>query len=403
MGWEYAYRRCQTGPNADVYRVPQESLLMIWRNQLRAITSQHVRKSRPALAVKLTEYLKKAARETGFLSGKWLVFGGGRSIEVQWVKVKEAVCASKLGACAKLSEKTHGDPRVICVYTYSFEDEVDVWRTLRALHAMDVYPTTWKPDILTHLSHPALKQGWFAPEGKRDHHNVTGHTTTKPKTTTTKRKTTTAAVSTAAAAVSTAPAAAGTHASSEIALPSDVGVHLKQYECCRAVIKKIEEDLKEGECCRAEKIERNLKVGECVLYRDFVAAYNCEGSKIQNLVLVCLHRDVANGPLKVFKFNNLCDDKDSRSADPAYVADVFEFYFGKNGDPEFKCSFFKQFHRVYISGDHGTHFSSIETMFNESRFKELYGVEFVMFFLCSYHMIQKAQCLTTRSLGRMTK
>ena len=146
--------------------------------------------------------------------------------------------------------------------------------------------------------------------------------------------------------------------------------HLKQYESCRAVIKKI---------------ERNLKVGECVLYRDFVAAYNCEGSKIQNLVLVCLHRDVANGPLKVFKFNNLCDDKDSRSADPAYVADVFEFYFGKNGDPEFKCSFFKQFHRVYISGDHGTHFSSIETMFNESRFKELYGVEFVMFFLCSYH------------------
>ena len=162
-GWEYAYRRCQTGPNADVYRVPQESMLMIWRNQLRAITSQHVRKSRPALAVKLTDYLKKAARETGFLSGKWLIFGEGWSIEVQWVKVKEAVCASKLGACAKLSEKTHDRPRVICVYTYSFEDEVDVWRTLRALHAIDVYPTSWKPDILTHLSHPALKQGWFPP------------------------------------------------------------------------------------------------------------------------------------------------------------------------------------------------------------------------------------------------
>ena len=87
-------------------------MLMIWRNQLRAITSQHVRKSRPALAVKLTEYIKKAARETGFLSGKWLIFGEGRSIEVQWVKVKEAVFASKLGACAKLSEKTHDRPRV---------------------------------------------------------------------------------------------------------------------------------------------------------------------------------------------------------------------------------------------------------------------------------------------------
>ena len=169
-GWEYVYSRCQTGPNADVYRVPQEPMLRIWWNQLVRITSQHVRKSRPALAVKLTEYLKKAARETGFLSGKWLIFGEGRSIEVQWVKVKEAVCASKLGACAKLSEKTHDRPRVICVYTYSFEDEADVWRTLRALHAMNVYPTSWKPDILTHLSipgtefaTPVLKQGWFAP------------------------------------------------------------------------------------------------------------------------------------------------------------------------------------------------------------------------------------------------
>ena len=148
--------------------------------------------------------------------------------------------------------------------------------------------------------------------------------------------------------------------------------HLKQYECCRAVIKKIEED---------------LKVGECVMYRDFVAAYNCEGKKVQNLVLVVLYRDAPNGPLKTYKFNNLCDDKRTRSADPAYVADVFEFYFGKHVDPQYNCDFFRRnkITRVYLSGDHGTHFSSIQTMYNESRFKEQYGVEFVLFFLCSYH------------------
>ena len=165
-GWDYVYSRCQTGPTADVYRVPQEPIVMIWRNQLRAITSQHVRKSRPALAVKLTEYIKKAAREAGYLSGKWMIFGTGRPIENQWVKVKEAVNASQLGACAKFSDPSPDHPRrVICVYTYSFDDEEDIWRKLRTLHGMDVHPTSWKPDVLTHLgvTDRELKSGWFNP------------------------------------------------------------------------------------------------------------------------------------------------------------------------------------------------------------------------------------------------
>ena len=82
-------------------------------------------------------------------------------------------------------------------------------------------------------------------------------------------------------------------------------LHLRQYEACRKTIKQIEE---------------NLKVGEGVMYRDFVAAYNCDGEKIQNLVLVFLWRSVANGPIRVFKFNNLCGDERTRSADAHYVA-----------------------------------------------------------------------------------
>ena len=89
----------------------------------------------------------------------------------------------------------------------------------------------------------------------------------------------------------------------------------------------------------------------------------------------------------MFKFNNLCDDPKSRSADAYYVADVFDFYFARNGDPAYVCQFFQtqKITRVYLSGDHGPHFSSCQTMYNESCMHRLYGIDLRVFFLCSYH------------------
>ena len=148
--------------------------------------------------------------------------------------------------------------------------------------------------------------------------------------------------------------------------------HLKQYEACRRTIKKI---------------EATLAPGEAVMYRDFVAAYNCEGTKLQNLVLVVLWRETIGGPLQVWKFSNLCDDPNSRSADAYYVADVFEFYFGVQRGRTHTCSFFRdrKIKKIYVSGDHGPHFSSIATMYNESTMAEKYDLEVEIFFLCSYH------------------
>ena len=145
--------------------------------------------------------------------------------------------------------------------------------------------------------------------------------------------------------------------------------HLKQFEVCRAVVKRIEE---------------NLVPGECVLYRDFVALYNCEGNKVQNLVLVALWRMQPGEPLRVFKFSNYCDDKDTRSADAYYVADVFDFYFGQG---EHHCKFFQvnNITKIYISGDHGPHFSSIQTIYNETTIYARYGIIVEAFSLCSYH------------------
>ena len=167
-GWRYAYTTClDQRLTGDVYRAPDKNMLARWRDEMKAMASLHVRKSRPSLATKMAEYVKRVAREAGYLSGKWMIFGtAGRSIENQWVKVKEAVNASQLGACAKFSDPSRDHPRrVICVYTYSFEDEEDIWRKLRTLHGMDVHPTSWKPDVLTHLgvTDPELKSGWFNP------------------------------------------------------------------------------------------------------------------------------------------------------------------------------------------------------------------------------------------------
>ena len=167
--WEYVYSTACLDQRltGDVYRAPDKNMLARWRDEMKAMASLHVRKSRPSLATKMAEYVKRVAREAGYLSGKWMIFGtAGRSIENQWVKVKEAVNASQLGACAKFSDLSRDHPRrVICVYTYSFEDEEDIWRKLRTLHGMDVHPTSWKPDVLTHLgvTDPELKSGWFNP------------------------------------------------------------------------------------------------------------------------------------------------------------------------------------------------------------------------------------------------
>ena len=147
---------------------------------------------------------------------------------------------------------------------------------------------------------------------------------------------------------------------------SHYALHLKQYEVCRSVIKAIED---------------KLVPGQCVLYRDFVACYNCEGQKIQNLVLVARWRTDVAAPLRTFKLNHYCGDRNSRSSDTYYVADVFDFQFGKQG------GFFRSngITHVFLSGDHGPHFSAAQTMYNESRFHSLYGIDIHLFFLCSYH------------------
>ena len=146
--------------------------------------------------------------------------------------------------------------------------------------------------------------------------------------------------------------------------------HLEQYKTCRKVIKEI---------------EAGLKPNEAVMYRDFVAQYNCDGCKIANLVFVVIFRQTVDSDRgttrhQVFKINHFCHHPDERSADRFYVAAVMKLQLQAGG--------FMKTHgidRLYISGDHGPHFAAIATFFDESTMFDRFQVDVHVFFLCSYH------------------
>lgn len=93
--------------------------------------------------------------------------------------------------------------------------------------------------------------------------------------------------------------------------------------------------------------------------------------KIVNLVLCVLWREADTGPLHVLNIHNFCSDKETQSADAYFVADVMDFHLQKNSDSH--PGTFDAFHKIFLAGDHRSHFSSIQTIFDESKFYEKYG------------------------------
>lgn len=142
----------------------------------------------------------------------------------------------------------------------------------------------------------------------------------------------------------------------------EYALHMMQYEYCRDNLKEIEE---------------NLKPGELLIWRDFVNQHTYQNAKVSNLVLVLMWRDSVGGPVYILKINNVCADKDTNGTDSYFVADVF--------DNLFRSDFMTRFFVIYIAGDHGSHFCSTATFFNESTFRMKYGKHVVCLFLCSYH------------------
>ena len=144
--------------------------------------------------------------------------------------------------------------------------------------------------------------------------------------------------------------------------------HLEQYSLCRDAINEKEDSLEYGD-------------GRCVLYRDFVNVYNERGEKVKNLVLTKLTR-AEDGSLLVVKLHNFCTDKQS-GCDAFYTHDVMDFHLKseENGG----SGQFETINEIFMSGDHGPHFSCNETVYDQSCFFERHGKIIHDSFLCSYH------------------
>lgn len=134
---------------------------------------------------------------------------------------------------------------------------------------------------------------------------------------------------------------------------------------------------------RLDQIEKDLVPGQVLVFRDFVNQYNHRGKKINDLVLVLLWVEKPHGAIRVKVVHNFCADTDTQSCDTHFMQDVYRFHLGKADAHH--SGLFAQFDEIIVAGDHGSHFSSVETIYFESLIKEMYNKRVHVVSLCSYH------------------
>ncbi|KAL4960779.1 DUF1917 domain-containing protein [Aspergillus stella-maris] len=115
------------------------------------------RKVKP-LERELESHIFALARETGCVTGKWMMFITPDRIDHYWGAVAEATIAGHLGIGAKVAtDAGEGDrARLIAIYTRDYDDKDDVKRVLRKLAEMNLVkrgerPIYYKRDALTYL------------------------------------------------------------------------------------------------------------------------------------------------------------------------------------------------------------------------------------------------------------
>ena len=102
--------------------------------------------------------------------------------------------------------------------------------------------------------------------------------------------------------------------------------------------------------------------------------------KIGNLQLVLLYRLKEGGIIRTLKVSNF---NRKPTTDWFFVRDVMDFHL--KGRANGGSGLFDHFTQIYISGDHGSHFSAKQNIYFESTIFELYAKTVLLLFLCSYH------------------
>jgi len=102
--------------------------------------------------------------ETTNYSGKWLIFKENEEIDKWWLIIKHAVEEGKLGRYAKVSTALKNpiarseDQKVICVYTYNYNDKEDTFRIREVLRKLGITEKiSYKADVMTMMGKYAHK------------------------------------------------------------------------------------------------------------------------------------------------------------------------------------------------------------------------------------------------------
>ena len=150
-------------------------------------------------------------------------------------------------------------------------------------------------------------------------------------------------------------------------------LHVLQLAKSRAAVKKAEE---------------NLQPGEAMVIRDFVNHHDHGGAHVKCLHWVLMWRNEIGAPLRILKLRHYCSDKASLSTDSYYQADVCDFHLDESNP---HCPMlFAPFHTFFLVGDHGPHFASHATMYNESTLFRRFGKKILVLFFTSYHAYSRA-------------
>src|SRR5690349_2946332 len=97
-----------------------------------------------AHVLKPCKHLRKYKNEE---IGKWLVLVDIRELDITWQKIKNATEDGQLGIQAKSATAwssrlaTSENEKVICIYTYNWKDQADVFRVEAAIRKLGVEQT----------------------------------------------------------------------------------------------------------------------------------------------------------------------------------------------------------------------------------------------------------------------
>ena len=94
-------------------------------------------------------------------TGKWLIFVRKDDADHLWNIISTHTRSGSLGIQAKISTNypSHHDDRVICVYTYDYRDQDDVFRVRKKLITLGI------KEQLVYKTDDATRQGLYASNG----------------------------------------------------------------------------------------------------------------------------------------------------------------------------------------------------------------------------------------------